>query len=64
MLNNILRWLANRKLIVLTILYGNNQNYCPLCLSDVEIKSGETNITCGTCGAKLIKNDSQRVISY
>lgn len=53
MLNKILRWLARKDFIKLKIIVDNKLCYCPLCLSDVEVKSEDPSTTCRSCAAKL-----------
>lgn len=47
------KWLSDKKIIRLKILADNNNNYCPLCLSDLDTTEGGTVISCPTCKAKI-----------
>ncbi len=56
MINNILRWLAEKNLIRLKIIKDNKTCYCPLCLSDIEDVVRGSTFQCPTCGAKIQSN--------
>jgi hypothetical protein len=58
MLNNIKKWLADRGIIKLKAIGTPDDYYCPLCLSDMKEKPGESTITCSTCGLVLSKDIS------